>query len=60
VNADEGLLAALARAAAIEIPTADIDPLRLALENHLEAVEALAAVPVEDIDPIVTFDPRWT
>ena len=59
MSADESTLRALADAAGIAIPAEDLDPLLAALRNNLEATRTLAAVPLDDEEPIVAFDPRW-
>lgn len=51
---------ALARAAGIEIPAADVTMLSGAFANQLQAIAALELVDVEDVEPILPFDPRWT
>ena len=59
MSADESTLRALADAAGIAIPAEDLDPLLAALRNNLEATRTLAAVPLDDEEPIAAFDPRW-
>jgi hypothetical protein len=57
---DEGVIRTLAGVAGISIPEEDIGPLIGALRNHLAGMEALEALDLDEADPIVTFDPRWT
>jgi Asp-tRNA(Asn)/Glu-tRNA(Gln) amidotransferase C subunit len=49
----------LAAVAGITIPDEDIEPLVGALKNHLKGMKALDELDVDEVDPIVTFDPRW-
>lgn len=59
MTADAEHLSALAAVAGITVPEEDLDPLIAALRNNLEAAQQLAAVPLDDGEPILDFDPRW-
>ena len=59
-GADVKTIHALARAAGIEIPDGDVTMLSGAFANQLQAIAALEAVDVDDVEPILPFDPRWT
>jgi hypothetical protein len=50
----------LARAAGIEIPEGDVALLSGAYANQQHAIAALEQVDVEDVEPLLSFDPRWT
>ncbi len=50
----------LARVAGISVPDEDIEPLVAALRNHLRGMDVLDELDLEEYDPIVVFDPRWT
>jgi aspartyl/glutamyl-tRNA(Asn/Gln) amidotransferase C subunit len=53
------LVDALARVARIHLPDEDRELLRSVLENQLQAIRRLEGVDVENVEPIVSFDPRW-
>jgi hypothetical protein len=57
---DADVVRVLARVAGISIPDEDMDPLIGALRNHLSGMEVLEGLDLDESDPIVTFDPRWT
>ena len=59
-DVDEDVVRTLGRVAGITIPDEDVAPLVGALRNHLAGMEALEALDLDEADPIVTFDPRWT
>lgn len=59
-GADAETIHALARAAGIEIPAADVALLSGAFANQLRAFAALESADVEEVEPILPFDPRWT
>jgi hypothetical protein len=59
-DVDAGVIRTLADVAGIAIPDEDIEPLIGAFRNHLASMEALDALDIDESDPIVTFDPRWT
>ena len=59
MTADEATLRVLADTAGIAIPAEDLDPLRAALSTNLESAQVLAAVVLDDDEPIVDFDPHW-
>ena len=50
----------LARVAGITVPEEDRDLLTALLANQLAGVRRLEALDVGDVEPIVSFDPRWT
>jgi hypothetical protein len=50
----------LARVAGITVPEEDVQPLTGALQNHLKGMEVLDGLALDESDPIVAFDPRWT
>lgn len=58
-GAHEELVAAAARVAGIEIPNADFPSLVAAFANQLGAIAALEEVDAAELEPVVTFDPRW-
>jgi hypothetical protein len=59
-DVDAETVMAMAGVAGISVPDEDVGPLVGALRNHLKGMEALDALDMDDYDPIVTFDPRWT
>jgi hypothetical protein len=59
-DVDDDVIRMLADVAGISIPDEDIRPLVGAMRNHLAGMEALDALDLDESDPIVTFDPRWT
>lgn len=56
---DNELVEALMRVAGIELPDEDRELLTLVLENQLRSARLLEGVDVENVEPIVSFDPRW-
>ena len=57
---DADVVRTLARVAGIVLPEEDVQPLIGALKNHFEGMEALDELDIDEADPIVTFDPRWS
>lgn len=53
------LVETLARAAGFELPDEDRELLAALLGNQLEAIRSLEELDVTDVEPIVSFDPRW-
>ena len=49
----------LAGVAGFEVPAGDRELLTAILRNQLAAVRVLAELDVQDVEPIVSFDPRW-
>jgi Asp-tRNA(Asn)/Glu-tRNA(Gln) amidotransferase C subunit len=45
--------------AGLVVPDEDIDLLAGAVQNQIEAAEVLLVLELDDIEPIVSFDPRW-
>jgi Asp-tRNA(Asn)/Glu-tRNA(Gln) amidotransferase C subunit len=56
---DGELIRTLADFAGLEIPADDVELVVGHLENVLSGGEQLAQLPLLDVEPIVTFDPRW-
>lgn len=56
---DGTVIRTLAAVAGIEIPDEDIEPLVGAYRNHLEGMEMLDKLELDEHDPIVIFDPTW-
>jgi Asp-tRNA(Asn)/Glu-tRNA(Gln) amidotransferase C subunit len=50
---------ALAKVAGFEVPEEDRVLLAAVLENQLSSVRRLEQLDVGDVEPIVSFDPRW-
>jgi Asp-tRNA(Asn)/Glu-tRNA(Gln) amidotransferase C subunit len=59
VPADKETIGAVARVAGIKIPEADLPSLAGAFANQLQAIAALEELDVDEVEPIVSFDPRW-
>jgi hypothetical protein len=57
---DGGVVRTLADVAGISVPDEDVEPLVGALRNHLKGMALLDTLDLDEYDPIVTFDPRWT
>lgn len=49
----------LGELARLRLPKEDLDPLAEALAEHDALVEPLLALELADVDPALTFDPRW-
>jgi Asp-tRNA(Asn)/Glu-tRNA(Gln) amidotransferase C subunit len=56
---DAKTIEALARVAQIDVPEEDRELLRLVFENQSRAIDQLDSVDVSEVEPIVSFDPRW-
>jgi Asp-tRNA(Asn)/Glu-tRNA(Gln) amidotransferase C subunit len=56
---DGNMVRTLAKMAGISVPDEDVEPLVGALRNHLKGMEQLDGLDLDEIDPIVVFDPRW-
>jgi len=56
---DGTVIRTLAAVAGIEIPDEDIEPLVGAYRNHLEGMEMLDKLELDEHDTIVIFDPTW-
>lgn len=52
-------VAALARAAGMEVPQEDLGPLARMLADQLASAEALEDLDGDGADPLTPFDPRW-
>ena len=50
---------ALAKVAGFEVPDEDRALLAAVLANQLSSVRRLEQLDVGDVEPIVSFDPRW-
>ena len=49
----------LAQVAGFEVPEEDRELLAAILQNQLASVRRLEQLDVGDVEPIVSFDPRW-
>jgi Asp-tRNA(Asn)/Glu-tRNA(Gln) amidotransferase C subunit len=49
----------LARVAGFEVPAEDHALLAAVLQNQLASVRRLEELDLGDVEPIVSFDPRW-
>jgi hypothetical protein len=58
--ADQKVIETLAAVAGIVVPEGDREILAGALENQLAGAAALLNIEAADVEPIVSFDPRWT
>jgi Asp-tRNA(Asn)/Glu-tRNA(Gln) amidotransferase C subunit len=56
---DGELIRTLADFAGLEIPADDVELVAGHLANVLSGSEQLARLQLSDVEPIVTFDPRW-
>jgi hypothetical protein len=59
-DVDADVVRTLAGVAGISVPEEDLQPLVGALQNHLRGMEKLDGLDLDESDPIVDFDPRWT
>ena len=50
---------ALAKVAGVDVPDEDRTLLAALLANQLSSVRRLEQLDVGDVEPIVSFDPRW-
>jgi Asp-tRNA(Asn)/Glu-tRNA(Gln) amidotransferase C subunit len=57
---DAATVRTLAEVAGISLPEEDVEPLVGALRNHMKGMEELDRLDLEEFDPIVVFDARWT
>jgi Asp-tRNA(Asn)/Glu-tRNA(Gln) amidotransferase C subunit len=57
---DAATVRTLAEVAGINVPEEDVEPLVGALRNHMKGMEELDRLDLEEFDPIVVFDARWT
>jgi hypothetical protein len=55
-----GAVDALAQIAGFAVPDEDRETLTGVFTNQLAAARLLEALDVGDVEPIVSFDPRWT
>jgi hypothetical protein len=53
------LLERVAALVGLALPSEDLDLLQGVLTNQLASSGALLALELDDVEPIVTFDPRW-
>jgi hypothetical protein len=56
---DGELIKRLAAFAGLIVPDEDIALLAGAAQNQITAAELLRALELDNIEPIVSFDPRW-
>jgi hypothetical protein len=56
---NEELIKRVAAFAGLIVPDEDLSLLAGAAQNQLTAAELLRALELDDIEPIVSFDPRW-
>jgi hypothetical protein len=54
-----GTIRALARVAGIEIPEEDLEPLTVALKQHLAAIELLPKMAMADVESPLVFQVTW-
>jgi hypothetical protein len=59
-DVDADVVRTLAAVAGISVPHEDVEPLVGALQNHMKGMEELDSLDLDESDPIVDFDPRWT
>jgi Asp-tRNA(Asn)/Glu-tRNA(Gln) amidotransferase C subunit len=52
-------VALLAELAGLHLPPEDLAPLAEALDAHLQFVASLLNAEFDDINPSLTYDPRW-
>ncbi len=50
----------LARIVGITVPEEDVDSVAAALRSYRSAFEAVEALDLTEVDPVVVTDPRWT
>jgi hypothetical protein len=56
---DEELIKRIAAFAGLVVPDEDLALLAGATQNQLSAAAVLRALELDDVEPIVSFDPRW-
>jgi hypothetical protein len=56
---DQQLIKHVAALTGLVVPDEDLDLLAGAAQNQLTAAEMLRALELDDLEPIVSFDPRW-
>lgn len=56
---DGELIKRVAALAGLVVPDEDIALLAGAAQNQVSAAELLRALELDDVEPIVSFDPRW-
>ncbi len=49
----------VAQLVGLAVPQEDLEPLTAALRDQLASVDSLAELDLADVDPTITFDPRW-
>ena len=54
------LLEQLAELIGLKVPPEDIEPLLGAVANQLTGVRLLQSLDLSTVEPLVTFDPRWS
>jgi Asp-tRNA(Asn)/Glu-tRNA(Gln) amidotransferase C subunit len=50
----------LASVVGITVPEEDVDAVATALRSYRAAFEAVEALDLTEVDPVVVTDPRWT
>jgi Asp-tRNA(Asn)/Glu-tRNA(Gln) amidotransferase C subunit len=50
----------LARVVGITVPEEDVEAVATALRSYRVAFEAVEALDLTEVDPVVVTDPRWT
>lgn len=50
----------LASVVGITVPEEDVDAVAAALRSYRAAFEAVEALDLTEVDPVVVTDPRWT
>jgi Asp-tRNA(Asn)/Glu-tRNA(Gln) amidotransferase C subunit len=50
----------LAEVVGITVPDEDVDSVVAALRSYRSAFEAVEALDLTEVDPVVVTDPRWT
>jgi hypothetical protein len=56
---DEQLIKHVAALTGLLVPDEDLGLLAGAAQNQLSEAELLRALELDDLEPIVSFDPRW-
>jgi hypothetical protein len=56
---DTELVQRAATFAGLAVPDGDLALLLAAAQNQLASAEHLRTLELDDVEPIVTFDPRW-
>jgi hypothetical protein len=54
------LVERLAGLVGLALPAGDLEPLQLVLVHQVASAEALRSLELDDVEPIVSFDPRWS